>query len=164
MRHGMCIMICLVLAAIAAGCATPPTQTPASDTRETDIQAVRDVEAVYLKALEDRDIEKYFSYFSDDAWGLYPGSAIREGKLAIRSWVEPMFADPGFTFTMKPSRIEASKEGDIVYSIGAYVATFTEESTKKVKSENGKYLTVFRKQADGGWKVEADAAIADPAM
>ena len=122
------------------------------------------MEAAYLKNGADRDAEKYFAHFADDASGLYPGTPICDGKLAIRARVESMFADPGFSFTMMSSRIETSKGGDVAYSMGTYVMTFTDAKSKKVKTENGKYLTVFRKQADGSWKVAADAAVADSAI
>ena len=75
-----------------------------------------------------------------------------------------MFSDPNLSYAMQSSRIEASKGGDMIYSMGTYVMTFTDTNTKKVKTENGKYLTVFRKQADGSWKVAVDAAVANPAM
>ncbi len=156
-----CIIACLSFAILFAGCATPSAP---SDTREADIQAVRDVETAYLKNLADRDAEKYFSHFADDALGLYPVTPICDGRKAIRAWVEPMFADPGFSFTMKSSRKEISQGGDMVYSLGTYAMTLTDANTKKVKRESGKYLTVFRKQADGHWKVAVDAAVADPAM
>lgn len=119
---------------------------------------------MYLKNIADRDAKKYFAHFADDASGLYPGTPICDGKLSIRAWVEPMFADPGFSFTMKSSRIETSKGGDVAYSMGTYVLSFTDAKSKNVKTENGKYLTVFRKQADGSWKVAADAAVADSAI
>ena len=32
----------------------------------------------------------------------------------------------------------------------------TDPKTKKVLTEKGKYVTVFQKQADGGWKAVAD--------
>jgi len=61
-------------------------------------------------------------------------------------------------------RMEASKGGDMIYSQGTFAMTTTDAKTKKVKTENGKYLTVYRKQADGSWRLAADAAVADPAM
>jgi ketosteroid isomerase-like protein len=60
--------------------------------------------------------------------------------------------------------MEASKGGDMIYSQGTFAMTTTDAKTKKVKTENGKYLTVYRKQADGSWRLAADAAVADPAM
>jgi uncharacterized protein (TIGR02246 family) len=163
LRNG-CTIGGLIFVMLFASCANPPAPAPVADTREVDIQAVRDVEAAYLKDLADRNAEKYFAHFADDASGLYPGTPICDGKNAIRAWVEPMFADPGFSFVIKSSRIETSKGGDVAYSTGTYVMTVTDANTKKVRTEKGKYLTIFRKQEDGSWKVAADAAVADPAM
>ena len=48
MLRKICATACLAFALLAASCANPPAPTPAADTRETDIQAVRDVESAYL--------------------------------------------------------------------------------------------------------------------
>jgi ketosteroid isomerase-like protein len=52
--------------------------------------------------------------------------------------------------------VDAAKSGDLGYSQGAYTMTFTDPKTKKVRTVNGKYVTVFQKPADGGWKAVAD--------
>jgi ketosteroid isomerase-like protein len=53
------------------------------------------------------------------------------------------------------------KTGDLGYSQGAYTMTMTDPKTRKVLSEKGKYVTVYKKQADGGWKAVADIANED---
>jgi ketosteroid isomerase-like protein len=52
--------------------------------------------------------------------------------------------------------VDVAKSGDLGYSQGAYTMTFTDPKTKKVLTERGKYVTVFKKQADGSWKAVAD--------
>jgi ketosteroid isomerase-like protein len=34
--------------------------------------------------------------------------------------------------------------------------TMTDPKTKKVLTEKGRYVTVYKKQADGGWKAVVD--------
>ena len=78
-----------------------------------------------------------------------------EGKQAIRDAVGRMIPDPNYSLTVKSSRQEASRGRDLIYSMGTYVLTMT---------ENGKFLTIYRKESDGSWRIVADACVADPAM
>jgi uncharacterized protein (TIGR02246 family) len=161
LRNG-CIIATLAFALFVTGCATPPA--PAPDTRQADIQAIRDLEAESLKDLANKDIDKFFSYYADDASALYPGMPILEGKQAIVASLAPTIADPNYSFAMQSLRMEASKGGDIVYSLSTYAMTTTDAKTKKPKTEKGKYLTIYRKKADGSWKAVVDAAVPDAAM
>jgi ketosteroid isomerase-like protein len=57
--------------------------------------------------------------------------------------------------------MEASKGGDLVYSLGTYTMTLTNPKTKKPATDKGKYLTIYQKQADGNWKARVDSTITD---
>ncbi|MGD0497235.1 MAG: SgcJ/EcaC family oxidoreductase [Bryobacteraceae bacterium] len=161
LRNG-CLIGCLTLAALAAGCSGPPAAAP--DTRDADIRAVKDVEAAWLKDTMTKDADKFVSYFADDASGLYPGHPILDGKQAIKAALGPDLADPNFSLTFQATRVEASKGGDMVYTQGPYTMTMTNPKTKKPMTDKGKYLTIYRKQADGSWKAIADTFNSDSAM
>jgi uncharacterized protein (TIGR02246 family) len=161
MLRSIIITACLAFAVLGASCSNPPALAPAADTREADIQAVRDVEAELMNA---KDIDTMLNYVAEDGAGLYPGASIQIGKQSIKALLGPIYSDPNYSFTFQSLRTEASKGGDMVYSQGTYTLTTTDAKTKKVKTENGKYLTIYRKQADGSWKVAADAAVPNTAM
>ncbi len=161
LRNGF-VIAGVTLAALAAGCASPPAAQ--SDTSAADIQAVRDVEAAWVKDAATKDADKFAGYFAEDASGLYPGSPILNGKQAIKAWAAPLLADPNFALTFQSSRVEASKGGDLVYTQGTYTMTASDPKTKKPMTDKGKYLTVYRKQADGSWKALADTFNSDSAM
>ena len=40
---------------------------------------------------------------------------------------------------------------------------YQDPKSKKIDSDSGTYITVFKKQADGSWKAVEDIAAADPA-
>ncbi len=48
--------------------------------------------------------------------------------------------------------------GDLAYAVGAYRATMTPKKAgaKPLPTEEGKYLEVLKKQADGSWKIVYD--------
>jgi uncharacterized protein (TIGR02246 family) len=153
---------CLALAALTAGCSNAPAPPP--DTRAADLQAVKDVEAAWLKDTAAKDADKWASYFAEDGSALYPGAATVNGKEAIKAAMAPYFADPNFSLSFESTRAMASKGGDMVYSQGTYTMTMTNPKTKKPMTDKGKYLTVFTKQADGSWKAVADTFNSDSPM
>ena len=153
---------CLALAALAAGCSNAPAPPP--DTRAADVQAVKDVEAAWVKDMATKDADKYASYFAEDASGLYPRAGILNGKAAIKAAMAAYFADPNNSLTCESTRAMASKGGDMVYSQGTCTWTMTNPKTKKPMTDKGKYLTIYTKQADGTWKAIADTYNSDSAM
>ena len=157
------LMGCLALAAISPGCSSAPPPPP-PDTRSADIQAVKDLEAAWLKDAGTKDADKFASYFAEDASGLYPGSPTLNGKAAIKAWAAPFMTDPNFSLNFQSARVTAAKGGDMVYSQGTYTMTMSDPKTKKPMNDKGKYLTIYMKQADGNWKVVADTFNSDSAM
>ena len=156
---------CILMFGLTTAC----TNSPAPDTREADVRAVRDVEAAWAKDIGTKDVEKFVAYYADDATLLMPNAPALNGKQAIRAALKPMLADPNFSLTFQDTRAEASKGGDIVYTTGTYMMTVSApKKPKSVTTDKGKYLTVFRKQPDSSWKavadmINSDQAIAQPA-
>ena len=131
------------------------------DTRDADVKAVKDLEVAWARDAAAKDPDKFASYYAEDASVLMPGSPVITGKPAILAAVKPMMADPNFALTFQNTRAEASKGGDFVYTQGSYSMTMSDEKTKKPVPDKGKYLTVFKKQADGSWKAVADMINSD---
>jgi uncharacterized protein (TIGR02246 family) len=122
---------------------------------------VKDVEAAWVEDIATKDVDKFASYYSDDASLLMPNAPIINGRDNIKAALKPMLADPSFALTFQSTRAEASKGGDFVYTVGAYSMTMSRPKDKTAVTEKGKYLTVFKKQADGSWKAVADMINSD---
>jgi uncharacterized protein (TIGR02246 family) len=119
-----------------------------------DADAVRKVEQETLAAFKAKDGNKLAGLYAADAVVASPGHAQAEGAEAIRKAFEGDFADPAFTIDFSSDKIEAS--GDLAYSRGRYTVGYTNPETKKAEQGKGSYLTAFRRQADGSWKIVAD--------
>src|SRR5450432_1986973 len=98
------------------------------------------------------DLEKFVAHCTDDASVLIPETPILTGKEAIRGALKPMRADPNFAVTFGATRVDVAKSGDLPYTQGPYSMTTSNPKTKAPVTQKGKYLTVYRKQADGTWK------------
>lgn len=97
-----------------------------------------------------KDIPKFMSYFAPEANVSGPNMALVSGTDNIRKTVEPMFTSPGFALQFAPTRAEVGAGGDIGYTAGTY------EMTMGGVTDKGKYVTLWKKQQDGSWKVAED--------
>jgi uncharacterized protein (TIGR02246 family) len=110
------------------------------------------------------DADKFLSFFAEDASFLPAGMPIAQGQDAIGAVATQIFALPGFNLSWKASKADVSGTVDLGYTIGTYQLT-TNNADGKPQTEVGKYVTVWKKQADGQWKVVADCFNPDgPAM
>ena len=74
------------------------------------------------------------------------------GKDAIGKTMKDVLADPNWSLALQSVQVEVSRGGDLGYARGTYVLTATDPASKKVATENGRFVTIFRKEADGSWK------------
>jgi uncharacterized protein (TIGR02246 family) len=148
----------VALAVILAGCNQTP---PVLDTRDADARAIHKVETAWNQAFATRDVNKVAAFYSDDASVFLPGTPVINGAPAIKAALKPMLADKKYSLVFTSTKTEVSKASDIAYSQGTYTSRHTDPKTKQVLTEKGKYVTVYKKQADGTWKAVADSVSYD---
>jgi ketosteroid isomerase-like protein len=132
--------VCLLLS-MAAFAATPEDEIMKAD---------RD----FNKATQEKRAEGWLSYFSLDDAALIDPPTI--GRQAITDRYQKLFSNPDFTLTWEPVKAEVFPAGNIGYTTGKYVARFKNKEGKKMQSK-GHYITLWRKQDDGSWKIVADS-------
>lgn len=118
-------------------------------------KSVRDADEQWSKVAAAKDLDKTISFYADDAIVLPPNQAAVTTKDGIRNLWKGFF-DSLTEISWKTSRVEMAKSGDTGYLIGTYDATF-KDGTK----DKGKYCEVWKKQADGKWKVTVDMFSSD---
>ena len=152
----------LLISATAMVLLTACTQAPPPpppDTRAADEKAIRDQETAAAQAWSAKDVDKILALYADDATLMLPNSPAMSGKAAMTPALKGAVADPNFAFTIQNTSVEASKGGDLGFVRGTYVVQATDAKTKKATTEKGNYVIVYKKQADGSWKIAADTAI-----
>ena len=106
-----------------------------------------------LAAWEAKDAAKVTSYYAPDAVIAAPGRpAARDGRAVSKS-IRDDIADPNFKMSLSDEKTEVAGSGDLAYRRGTFTITATNPQTKQAEHSEGTYLWVFRKQADGRWKV-----------
>ena len=118
-------------------------------------QALRDLDAKWSAAAGAKDVDKTVSYYAEAAMVMPPNASAATTKEAIRSAWKEMLTTPGAAISWKATKVEVAKAGDLAYVSGTYEETMTDASGKPAK-DRGKYVEIFKKQADGTWKVVAD--------
>ncbi len=149
-------VIALALLAFAAGCGGGPG-SDASDRealmerwRAELIQADQD----FSDAIGQGGLSLWTSFFTED------GAMVQEGVGEIRgtaSMQEAMDAAAGavVSFSWTPDRAEVSEGGDLGYTVGQF-RTVAAGADGVEMLTTGLYVSIWRRQEDGSWKVEMD--------
>ena len=104
-----------------------------------------------------KDPEKFAATFAEDGSSYPPGMPMITGREAIRKTFAQMMTAPGFALSWTAAKAEVGAGGDIGHTAGTY------ELKMGGVTEKGKYVTAWKKQADGSWKVTDDIFNADAA-
>ncbi len=132
---------------------TACSQSPSQDKREADTRALREGEvAALVKDWAGKDADRIAAHFTDDGNVMVPNSPTMTGRDTIAKTMKDPLADPNWSLAMQPVQVEVSSGGDLGYARGTYVLTATDPASKKVGTEKGRFVIIFRKQSDGSWK------------
>jgi uncharacterized protein (TIGR02246 family) len=148
----------MVVAACFVACSQQPTQPAAPpDTRAADAAAIRAQDAEFAKAAAAKDIDKCVSLYMDDAVIFSPGTPAVIGKDNIHKFFERMLAGPTMQFSFSDVTVDVARSGDLAEDRGAVQVSTTDKKGKPI-THSSEYVLVWKKQADGSWKVAADTS------
>ena len=138
-------LLLLVVFLCLAGCS--PRSQPDLAAEES---AIRAANIAWAKTADPLDLDQMMSFFADDAIVLSPDAPIAVGKAAIRASLPP-----GFSARWDATRIEVARSGDLAYTIGTSEVTVRDASGAPT-TPKGKWVGIWKKQADGSWKCAVD--------
>jgi uncharacterized protein (TIGR02246 family) len=159
MKHAiLALALCMPIAA----CNAPAIQNGASaQGGGAAADAVKAVEAELQAAYKAKDATKIASFYAADADVTTPFTTPIKGVDQEKALAASL-ADPAFNLEFANARTEVSPGGDMAYTRGTYTVTYTNPGNKAVATQAGNYVTVFRKTAEGGWKIVQDIATPGP--
>ena len=117
------------------------------------VEEVRQAEIAFAKAFADRDQARFFSMVADDATFLSGGTTMH-GKAEVMKVWSAFFKDAVAPFSWGPERVVASADGKLGLSTGPIYDAQARPA--------GAYISTWRREADGGWKVVFDGPGAPP--
>ncbi len=148
--------LAVVLAVVLAGALLAARGSEGREGKEALLKA----EAVFGADAASRGVDGWLDHFAPDAAIFPAGEPVIVGLGKIRDYyTRTGFSPKGLTW--KPQEAFLAASGDLGYTFGTWEATGADAEGKPAV-HTGKYLTVWRRQPDGAWKVAADIGNADP--
>jgi len=113
------------------------------------------VDSMLVAAINERDVETWLSFLSDDAKMMPPNAPAVEGKDAIRQMLGEFLKFPKLQISHDPYSVIVSEDANMAYIWYDYEIVLGDgESAPHI--EKGKDISIYRKQADGSWKLVVD--------
>jgi len=134
-----CLVICLGL---SVGC---QRQTGLS---KADQAAIHQAQENDVKLTNAQDWNGDLALYSAEAILMPPNQTAVQGKGPIQAWMQ---AYPPISNLLEQS-LEIEGQGNLAYDRGTYSMTVTHVGAASTE-DHGKYLTIWRKQADGSWRI-----------
>lgn len=144
-------LCCAFLALSLAAC----TQATAPATDDSALLSLRDADAAVQKAVAARDLDAIAAFYTEDALLLPTAEPLIVGRSAIRDEWAHILAIPNFHNKSSLMKVEVAKSGELGYTMGTYLATMMGEDGKDVP-EPGKWVSIWKKQPDGTWRIAID--------
>ena len=161
MRPPAVVFASLVVAALA--CApkaddTPDTTAVQQAGAPTDAAAVRkaieDAESRWAAGMTKGDTAAVMSIYADDAILMAPGMKRASGRAAVAQAFTGMMS--GMTVPAASLQVDdVIVAGDYAIETGTYRMT-EQPKTGKAMNDVGKFISIWKKQSDGSWKMTRD--------
>ena len=108
----------------------------------------------WAHAIQYENFESWASFFAPGGSQIAAGVGEIRGPEEILSWLREATASQTITgLTWGPNRAEVSNSGDLGYTVGEFSISGVDADGAHTGG-NGVYVSVWRRQDDGGWKVE----------
>ena len=105
-------------------------------------------EKEFAEMVKSDGLHKAFYYFADDDAVLLRNDKLIIGKNAIDS----LYKSQNSTgLSWSPDYVDVSESGDLGYTYGGYVFSYTNETGDKMESI-GVFHSVWKRQSDGSWR------------
>jgi ketosteroid isomerase-like protein len=154
------VMLASAAAFTMTGC-TKGAEAAVDTTKIAD--SIKAQEAGWQKGYADKDINVLAGEYADDAVLVSPGDPLATTDVDRRKALGTLINDPNFKLGFSTDRVLVASAGDMATSRGHYTIITTDKATSKPVTSNGTYLTVYKKQVDGGFKAVEDVIIPGPA-
>jgi uncharacterized protein (TIGR02246 family) len=117
---------------------------------------VRSFEAEVMNSYNSGDAARAASHYADDALVFVPEQPPAKGRDAIAKNIARFMQDPRFRLDYVNDLIVIAASGDLAYTRGKLIVTYTDPLTKNARKTNSNYLLIVRKKPSARWEVVED--------
>jgi ketosteroid isomerase-like protein len=119
-----------------------------------------DLEARFARDVREKGGAAFADWFAGDAVALSNGQAPVIGRVAIAKSAN--WSPKDYQLTWTPTEAQMGPSGDMGYTWGHFEGRSKDVNGNPVVT-SGRYMTIWRKEPDGSWKVVLDAGANEPA-
>jgi ketosteroid isomerase-like protein len=141
--------------ALAPGAAGDMPNPLADTTIKPGKAILFDLEARFAKATAEGGGKAFATWFAEDGVSLANGQAPVHGRDAVAK--QATWSPNSYQLLWTPTDGVMSPTGDMGYTWGHYEG-HSRDADGNSKVTTGRYLTIWRKEPDGSWKVVLDAS------
>lgn len=146
------VLVAAALLVVLAGARMSHLSADASP--KATAETLKQLEGEFMKAALEHGSAGYMSYYADNAAELPNGADVISGKENIAKTMG-FLDDKNNRLTWSPVAADISASGDLGYTYGTFEFRAKDKDGKETV-DHGKYMSVWKKQADGSWKVAVD--------
>jgi uncharacterized protein (TIGR02246 family) len=125
---------------------------------DADTTALKQNDQVFATSAMAKNFGAAAALYTDDASMMPPNGPAVQGRQQIEKFLSSFPPISSFTFDI----VDVDGRGDLAYVRGNYAMTLTPPGGAPV-NDRGKYVEIWRKQADGSWKIKWDIFNSDVA-
>lgn len=137
-----------VLGLVLAAACGPPWGPP------PDPAELVEADRLFYEDTRARGADGWAAWFAEHG-RMYREVGYVDGRAAIRDAMEPAFAQPGRELRWAADTAVVAASGDLGYTLGHWELIVAAANGDSVAGR-GNYVTIWRRQSDGSWKVAAD--------
>lgn len=150
-------MLFVALALLALGACDPQASTRASvGPRIGD--TIREQETAMNAALDAKDVDAVVGFYAPDAQLFNPGQPAATTPEQIRASFAGLFSDGNGSLSFETTDVILPSSSDYAVSQGTFTLGYTDPVTRQAATITGVYMTLWRHQDDGAWKIIRDIA------
>lgn len=151
----------LLLALGMGGMGMPAAAQEHASSSSSPEEELLAADRAFAAATAEKGAEGWASYFTEDGVQLPVNGPLVRGRQKIQEFMAPGFSNPDLSLTWEPVLAAADADGGMGYTVGNYTVK-RKGKDGKVAVTQGRYVTLWRKGADGAWKVVLDAGNPGP--
>ena len=118
-------------------------------------RSLMEADRAFNRATQERGVEGWVSSFDADGALILEGLGEITGLEAIGEVMGGVFSSPDVSLTWEPTRAHSSDDGTLGVTVGEFMSTSVGSDGDSAVA-HGLYVSIWRKQSDGTWKVIMD--------
>ena len=119
------------------------------------LAALRTADSLVQAAIVAHDADRTASFYAEPAVMMPVAESIIEGRAAILAEWRHVFGIPGYANRARLVAVDLSSAGDLGYTRGTYESPMLGPDGQPLL-ERGKWVSVWKRQADGQWRIVVD--------